>query len=428
METRPKSKEWFKKPIFVIPIILIVVWFILPDSTKSMMVSLFGVLIFFAIAGGFIYGIVLLAKSGKKGADAVRAAEKLKLQQPEIQLWNSLGTTIEEREKGINKLFDSNKGTVYFGTRWDYKGLDSNGAKADFFMQFRISRNLATMEKREREFLRNTFLLYNRGNLDDNQWRYFRFAFINGNGKASLEDFNYYVSSDSGIKDGVTMLKYYQDIDDGSVDSAINKLLKIIDKIELNAKDNNLKPVETMKRRIHGDGSWLGDEEIKGSVFNGDGNYKLQLGNLENTDNLLYYSEEGSLITIAPPGSGKTQCFVIPNMLHWNGAAVVLDIKGEIYDATRKWREDNVGKVYKFSPLDPKNSSSYNPMAFVRDDADYIWEDSRFLADMMIVPSGASDPFWENTARDVLTAVIAYVTFNNDPEDRGMTTAQKYWI
>ena len=119
METRPKSKEWFKKPIFVIPIILIVVWFILPDSTKSMMVSLFGVLIFFAIAGGFIYGIVLLAKSGKKGADAVRAAEKFKLQQPEIQLWNSLGTTIEEREKGINKLFDSNKGTVYFGTRWD---------------------------------------------------------------------------------------------------------------------------------------------------------------------------------------------------------------------------------------------------------------------------------------------------------------------
>ena len=33
-----------------------------------------------------------------------------------------------------------------------------------------------------------------------------------------------------------------------------------------------------------------------------------------------------SIVTIAPPGSGKTQCNVFPNLLTWNGPAVVLDI------------------------------------------------------------------------------------------------------
>lgn len=74
--------------------------------------------------------------------------------------------------------------------------------------------------------------------------------------------------------------------------------------------------------------------------------------------------------------------------------------------------------MFKFSPLDPGSSHCYNPLVFIREDPDYIWEDSRFLADMMIVPSGASDPFWENMARDVLTAAIAYVCYNNAPELR----------
>ena len=104
----------------------------------------------------------------------------------------------------------------------------------------------------------------------------------------------------------------------------------------------------------------------------------------------------------------------------WKGAAVVLDVKGEIYQQTSKWRRENVGPVYKFSPLDPATSHGYNPLAEVRADPDYLWEDARFLADMMIVPSGAKDPFWENRARDVLTAAIARVCLEEDVAKRSM--------
>ena len=40
---------------------------------------------------------------------------------------------------------------------------------------------------------------------------------------------------------------------------------------------------------------------------------------------------------------------------------------------------------------------------------------------MMLVPSNAADPFWENKARDVLTAAIAYVCYNDPPETRPMS-------
>jgi type IV secretion system protein VirD4 len=144
------------------------------------------------------------------------------------------------------------------------------------------------------------------------------------------------------------------------------------------------------------------------------------LGTAEDTGETVTYTGEGSVITVAPPGAGKTQCHVFPTLLTWKGPAVVLDVKGEIYAGTSKWRQENVGPVFKFSPLDPATSASWNPLTAVRSHPDYLWEDSRFLADMMMVPQNAKDPFWENRARDVLTAAIARVCLEPDPAKRSL--------
>lgn len=462
MDNKSTSKEWYKKPIFIIPAAIIVVWLILPQSTKYGLISLFGGLLSLAFWGGIIFGAIWLyrkynnssnrikikigyttyriKKSREKELAAQKEVERLML--PQKELWNQLGSSKDEREKNIKKMFDSNNKNLSVGISWDFiEGLRAYGGP---FLQFRINRNLAAMEQREREFLRIAYSLYNNGQINDNQFEYYNFSLINGDGKAAIEEYRYswglddltknsYLSTGNqngkyehrlpnnceSLKDGPTTVKFYQDHARASVDSAINNLLKIIEEVGQN--NENIKQVKDIKKRIHGDGSWLDEDEVEGTVYSGSSDYQLSLGHLDENGATLHYSGEGSLITIAPPGSGKTQCFVIPNMLNWKGAAVVLDIKGEIYTATHKWREKNVGKVYKFSPLDPNNSSSYNPLTFVRDEPDYIWEDSRFLADMMIVPSGASDPFWENMARDVLTAAIAHVTFNNEPDDRAMS-------
>jgi type IV secretion system protein VirD4 len=176
---------------------------------------------------------------------------------------------------------------------------------------------------------------------------------------------------------------------------------------------------ESFEALSQGGSKWLRSTKVAGTIFEHHGGYALHIGAFD--DGIpLTYSGEGSMITIAPPGSGKTQCNVFPNLLTWTGPAVVLDISGDIFENTSKWRSENVGPVYKFSPLEPEASHCYNPLTFVRQEPDFIWEDSRLLAEMMIVPSSSNDPFWENEARTALTAAIAYICYSNPPENRPM--------
>lgn len=339
--------------------------------------------------------------------------------------FQELGSTPEEREKKIRQMFDEKQKTIHFQYHWNHsekrKTQEGNWVTENgCYKKISLSRNLASMDPREREFLRTAFLLFNDGKINNDNFRYYLFAFVYGNGKAGINEYNYLTyPENTGVKDGPTTAKYIMDSWDASVDSAINHLLKKIETLE--SENGNDRSVKEIKNRIRGGNAWLSHEELNGSIFNGSGSHHLHLGHLDETNTILNYSGEGSLITIAPPGSGKTQCFVIPNMLNWKGSIVVLDIKGEIYSLTSKWREKAIGRVIKFSPLDPANSNCYNPLSFIRKESDYIWEDSRFLADMMIVPSGSTDPFWENMARDVLSAAIAHVCFNNEPEERPMS-------
>lgn len=400
-----KLSETWKQDVIVLVIIIAIGYFIS------------GWLAFFVLIGYLIYN-----GRQKKSKNKMTVQEYNKVIYDEFK---TLGNSAEEREKNIKKLFDEKDKTIHFQWHWTHSEQyrNNNGGwstNKNCYKKIELTRNLASMEPREREFLRSAMLLYNEGKLTDGNYCYYLFAFVYGNGKSAIVDYGYWGYSDhTGVKDGPTTAKYIMDHWDASVDSAINHLLRKIE--ELGTQDSSTKSLKEMKNRIRGGGAWLTSDEITGTIFDGNGNHKLFLGHLDESDSMLNYSGEGSLITIAPPGSGKTQCFVIPNMLNWHGAAVVLDVKGEIYNSTSKWREKNVGKVYKFSPLDPYNSSSYNPLVFIRQDGDYIWEDSRFLADMMIVPSNASDPFWENMARDVLTAAIAYISFNNEPDERPMS-------
>ena len=171
---------------------------------------------------------------------------------------------------------------------------------------------------------------------------------------------------------------------------------------------------------ISGNGSDGYDEGMPSNnselLSSGTTKFGLKIGNTGVNSQPIFVKSEKSLITIAGPGSGKTQCHVLPNLNSFKGAAIVLDIKGECALNSAKWRKDNIGSVILFAPAHSATSQRYNPLSFVSQDPNVVWEDSRLLAELLVVPKSQSDPTWENQARQFLTLLIAYVVYL--PDDR----------
>lgn len=378
------------------------------------------------LGGALGLGLAQFGKSINRGGKR-KAEMKVRVARDDDAWRLELGATHEQRVKRINEIFDRADRTLSTSVYFEFQDSNNQGQSSRSFLAFTINRNLTAMDTREREFLRIVELL---DSLDEGKeqhgWcRWARFGLLWGNGKATIEDYHYHMwYQEKGIHDGVGAINWYMGQKGASTDAVISEILKRLEApaAELAAKPALAAIVKTASARIRGGNAWLAADELPDSVFAAKGAHALKIGMIEETGEILSYSGEGSMITIAPPGSGKTQCNVFPNLLEWRGPAVVLDVKGEIYAGTSKWRAEHVGPVYKFSPLDPANSHCYNPLSFIRQDTDYIWEDARFLADMMIVPSNGNDPFWENKARDLLTAAIAWVCYANGPDQRPMST------
>lgn len=171
---------------------------------------------------------------------------------------------------------------------------------------------------------------------------------------------------------------------------------------------------------------WGGLRDIEGTIFtSGPRDAALLLGDTDVGDKVysIPYMANESIVAIAPPGSGKTQALVLPNLVRFPGPALVLDIKGECYSKTAGWRMTNVGPVLRFAPSDPDNSAHYNPLDMVSADPRQAWKESRLLADMLVVPKGrGKDDYFEQRGRDLVTALVMLVAIEATAEGRHMGT------
>ena len=139
----------------------------------------------------------------------------------------------------------------------------------------------------------------------------------------------------------------------------------------------------------------------------------------------ICYSGDGHLITVAPTRAGKGIYHLVPNLLRYPGPVIVVDVKGEAYRATGKWRSKQLGcKV--FAPFDPEvRSSSINPVDFVRKSTQPL-EDSRLLADMLVVPvQGTHDPFWHEEAKALLAGIILHVATSEGVKVRTLAEVRR---
>jgi type IV secretion system protein VirD4 len=111
-------------------------------------------------------------------------------------------------------------------------------------------------------------------------------------------------------------------------------------------------------------------------------------------------------LVIAPTGAGKGVGFMYPNLLTYEGSTITLDIKGENYETTARWRAKMGDKIIVFAPAEfHKSSARYNPLdriARMTDYAEYQFA-LRKTAGLFLQAEYAGE--WLNGAIQLFTAI-----------------------
>jgi type IV secretion system protein VirD4 len=137
------------------------------------------------------------------------------------------------------------------------------------------------------------------------------------------------------------------------------------------------------------------------------------------TGELITYSGDSHLMTLAPTGAGKTVGPVICNALKHPGQLVVLDMKGEVHAATAEARRAMGQEVHVLDLRDNTPSASLNPLDLV---ARYGGEPAviarSFAAEFIERGEHERDRYWNDAAENLLTGGTAWLLADRPKEER----------
>ena len=122
---------------------------------------------------------------------------------------------------------------------------------------------------------------------------------------------------------------------------------------------------------------------------------------------------------IAPTGRGKGVGFVIPNLLHFTGSAIILDVKGENFAKTSIHRQHGLkNAIWYFSPFDEERGSHrFNPLARIAalSSSDSQYTALNTMADLFLIPEGESAQSFFNAGKRLFIASCLYAIEQRRP-------------
>ncbi len=138
---------------------------------------------------------------------------------------------------------------------------------------------------------------------------------------------------------------------------------------------------------------------------------------------LVTYSGNAHLCTVAPTRSGKGTGVIVPNLLSYPGPVVVFDPKGENYQVTARRRRELGHTVIKLDPFGviDDHSDGLNPLDLFELPGMDVESESQALAELLsrgIV--GQKEPFWDISGTAFSSGLLSLAATQEDPEQRNV--------
>ena len=130
---------------------------------------------------------------------------------------------------------------------------------------------------------------------------------------------------------------------------------------------------------------------------------------------------------IGSSGSGKTRFWLTPQILQASAdkksgcSFVVVDPKGGVLSQVGRFLQRRGYKIKVFNSIDFSKSMHYNPLSYIRSEADIL----KFVDTLIANTKGEGkegDPFWTKAETLLYCALIAYIIFEAPAEDRNINT------
>ncbi|HEV7228594.1 type IV secretory system conjugative DNA transfer family protein [Brevundimonas sp.] len=157
----------------------------------------------------------------------------------------------------------------------------------------------------------------------------------------------------------------------------------------------------------------------------------IRLGRLRNPDpterenerqagvvNPLHYTGQRHLLTVAPTRAGKGVSMIVPNLLTYEGSAIVIDPKGENARITYD-RRAQFGRAIALDPwgISGKPGARFNPLDLLSADSPTLIEDALLIADAVVVHDGQGEAFWSDEARALIMGFVLHLA--TAPQEKG---------
>ncbi len=172
---------------------------------------------------------------------------------------------------------------------------------------------------------------------------------------------------------------------------------------------------------IHGSARWANKSDIAAAALLG--NEGVYVGAWRDKDNRIHYLRHNGpehILCYAPTRSGKGVGLVIPTLLSWKHSAVILDLKGELWEMTAGWRQAHAGnKVLRFDPANPVSCIGFNPLEEIRLGTEHEVGDVQNLATLLVDPDGKGlIDHWQKTAQSLIVGTMLHLLYKSHNEGK----------